>query len=147
MRTLAGVTFALLLIAHLSIAAYWFGALPALLIALRHDSSASVVARFSRHATWLVPWLAIAGVLLAFALLPTIAALMTPYGFALLAKIAGFLVLMLLAALNKLRLAPRAEQGETAAVAQLRIAMVCEYVIIVAVLTATATMTTMFSPE
>jgi putative copper export protein len=137
----------LVLVGHLAIVAYWFGALPGLFIAVRHETSAAAVTRFSLHATLLVPCIAVLGILLAIALLPSFASLNSPYGYSLIVKFDLFLLLMLIAAVNKYRLAPRVERGDGSAITALKRSMVCEYVLIVSVLLATATMTTLFSPE
>jgi putative copper resistance protein D len=70
-----------------------------------------------------------------------------PYGESLLAKIAGFMVLMGLAAANKWRLGPALTRGAVQSGLRFRRSLVAEYVLIVAVLAVTAVMTSWFSPE
>jgi putative copper export protein len=80
-------------------------------------------------------------------LLPDVAALLQPYGELLIAKVVLFAVLLGLAALNKWRFGPAIERGDTQAARGFRRCVVSEYVLIVAVLSVTAVMTTFFSPE
>ncbi|HYM35685.1 MAG TPA: CopD family protein, partial [Steroidobacteraceae bacterium] len=138
---------AILLIIHLSMIVFWFGALPALVTVAKRESSVLVIEKFSKHATILVPCLAIAGLAMALFLLPNIAALATPYGIALVVKVNSFLVLMLLAALNKLRFVPAMQRGDRSAFVAFARTATVEYAIIVIVLCVTATMTTLFSPD
>jgi len=139
-----------LLWAHLTIVMFWFGALPSLLLVARRESSAlagGVVAAFSRIAAWLVPFIAVAGAGLALLLLPGVEALRQPYGIILLVKSATFILLMMLAALNKWRLGPRVATGDTRSLRILRRSVAAEYVLIVGVLVLTAALTTLYSPE
>ena len=139
-----------LLLAHLLIVAFWFGALvPLLLVSLREsrERSARVVALFSGAAFWLVPVILVAGIAMAALLLPDLASLQRPYGVLLIAKVALFAVLMVLAALNKWRFGAALAGGELQAGRNFRAVVITEYVFIVAVLSVTAVMTTFFSPE
>jgi copper resistance protein D len=138
------------LLTHLLGVAFWFGALLPLWRICTHDNpapAAPIVERFSSLAIWLVPAVFVAGLVLAVGLLPDLAALGTPYGWLLIAKISAFAVLMGFAALNKWRLGPALAQGDGAAASRLRRSLVAEYVLIAAVLCVTATMTTFYSPE
>jgi putative copper export protein len=139
---------AALLLLHLGIVAFWFGALWPLrqLIALEpRVEAARMIAAFSKFAVRLVPGIAVAGACLAALLLPDLAALMQPYGLLLLGKAGLFALLMGLAALNRLRLAPAfaAGRGERA----LRHSIALEYGLICATLALTALMSGKFSPE
>lgn len=139
-----------LLLTHLLIVAFWFGALWPLCVAtLREppERAARVVALFSAAAFWLVPLILLAGVAMAALLLPDGTALARPYGEIVIAKGALFAVLMGLAGLNKWRLAPALGRGDLLAGRSLRRVVISEYVIIVLVLAITAVMTTFFSPE
>jgi copper resistance protein D len=139
-----------LLLAHLLIVAFWFGALaPLCLVTLTEsrERMARVVALFSAAAFWLVPVILAAGVAMAVVLLPNVAALQTPYGELLLAKVALFGVLLLLASLNKWRFGPALMSGDLLAGRNFRRIVITEYVLIVTVLSVTAVMTTFFSPE
>src|SRR6185437_17091655 len=78
-----------LLLAHLLIAAFWFGSLgPLYLVTLREsgERTARVVALFSAAAFWLVPLILVAGIAIAVLLLPSVAALRQPYGLLVIAK-------------------------------------------------------------
>ncbi|HZT50400.1 MAG TPA: CopD family protein, partial [Stellaceae bacterium] len=110
-------------------------------------AAAKVVAAFSAAATWIVPGIFIAGGVLAAGLVPGFATFARPYGELLLVKIGGFAVLMMLAASNKWRLTPALARGDRRAPAALRRSLAAEYVLIGGVLTATAVMTTFFSPD
>ena len=138
-----------LLLAHVLIVAFWFGALlPLYAITLRESSivAAKLVDRFSQIALWLVPGILVAGIVLALFLVPGFATLREPYGMLLLAKIAGFALLMGLAAANKWRLGPAIERGEDSGIRLFRRVVATEYILIVAVLATTAVMTSFFSP-
>ncbi len=141
---------AMLLVAHLMIASFWFGSLLAFLIAASREAPdvfGSIVHQFSRTAAWLVPVIALSGLVMAVILLPEITALSTPYGRLLVAKIAGFALLMALAAWNKFRLAPALVRSETAAGRQFRRIVAAEWVLIAVVLSVTAVMTGLFGPD
>lgn len=139
-----------LLLAHLLIVAFWFGSLgPLYLVTLREsrERAARVVALFSSAAFWLVPLILAAGVAIAVLLLPSVAALWQPYGLIVIAKGCLFAVLLALAAFNKWRFGPALGNGDLSAGRVFRRMVIAEYVLIVAVLCATAVMTTFFSPE
>ena len=138
-----------LLAVHLVVIEIWFGALlPLILTTLwAPQAAARVVQRFSRIAVLLVPLIAIAGVALAYLLIPGLEAFREPYGQLLLAKAAGFTALLGVAAINKWKLGPDLETGTREAARRFRISVSIEYVLIVAVLGITAVMTTFFSPE
>jgi putative copper resistance protein D len=138
------------LLAHLGVVAFWFGALVPLYLVSAHEpaeTGARVVAQFSARALWLVAALFAAGVVLAAGLLPDLAALRRPYGLLLLAKVTGFCALMLLAALNRWRFGPALRSGEAAAGRRFRSVVAAEYALMVTVLCVTAVMTTFFAPE
>jgi putative copper resistance protein D len=139
---------AALLLLHLGIVAFWFGALWPLRQVMALEPcvlAARVIAAFSQLAVRLVPGIAVAGACLAVLLLPDLAALTQPYGLVLLGKVALFTLLMGLAALNRLRLAPAfaAGRGQGA----LRHSIALEYGLICATLALTALMSGKFSPE
>jgi copper resistance protein D len=139
-----------LLLAHLLIVAFWFGALwPLCLVTLREsrERMARVVALFSAAAFWLVPLILVAGIAMAALLLPDVAALRQPYGEIVIAKTALFAVLLGLAAFNKWRFGPALAHGDLLAGRSFRRVVISEYVLIVVVLSVTAAMTTFFSPE
>lgn len=135
------------LISHVLIAAFWLGAIPALYLAtLREagDRAGELIELFSRVATWVVPVLAAAGVVMALVLVARLTVLAQPYGWLLLGKVAAFTVLIGLAAVNRSRLGPAVALGATRA---FRRSLAAEYALLVAVLAATATMTSLYSPE
>jgi putative copper export protein len=139
-----------LLLAHLLIVAFWFGALwPLCLVTLREsrERTARVIAVFSAAAFWLVPMIFLVGAGITAALLPNVAALMKPYGELVMAKAALYAVLLGLGALNKWRFGPAIGGGDLQAGRRFRIVLIVEYVLIAAVLSVTAVMTTFFSPE
>jgi putative copper export protein len=139
-----------LLLAHLLIVAFWFGALwPLCLVSLREswERVARVVAVFSAAALWLVPLILVAGVAMAVFLLPNAAALWQPYGALLIAKVVLFAVLLGCGAYNKWRLGPDLARGELQAGRRFRNVVIVEYVLMVIVLSVTAVLTTFFSPE
>jgi putative copper resistance protein D len=139
-----------LLLAHLLIVAFWFGALlPLYLVTLREsrERMARVVALFSAAAFWLVPVILVAGVAMATLLLPNVGALYKPYGQLVIAKVALFGLLMVLATLNKWRFGPALAEGQESAGRTFRAMVITEYVLMVVVLAVTAVMTTFFSPE
>jgi putative copper export protein len=139
-----------LLALHVGLVAFWLGALAPLLLALRHETGADagcLLRRFSALAGWLVPCIPVAGIAMALVLVPDAAALRRPYGQLLCAKLAGFALLMGLAVLNRWRWVPMlARDGARASVA-LRRSVVGEYLLISAILSATAALTTFYSPD
>jgi copper resistance protein D len=139
-----------LLLAHLLVVAFWFGALVPLRLAVRYETpqaAGAAIDAFSTTATWIVPALFLAGLALAVVLLGSFTALRSPYGQLLILKIVGFALLMGLASLNKWRLGPAVAAGDSRGIRNFRRSLQLEYVIIAAVLTVTAAMTTFFSPE
>jgi putative copper resistance protein D len=139
-----------LLMIHLLVVAFWFGALAPLYLASSRETSVracEIVEAFTGVATWLVPVILVAGVAMAVVLLPDLSALREPYGELLIAKVVGFAALMGLAAANKWRLAPALAAGTAESGRRFRRAVAAEYVLIVGVLAVTAVMTTFFSPE
>jgi putative copper export protein len=142
------VVLAPLLALHVLIAAFWFGSLLPLMLVMRdetQDKAVRVIERFSAIAIWLVPVILLAGLGMGWLLAGSIRVLQRPYGEILIAKVAGFALLMVLAANNKWRLTPALSAGGT--VLPLRRAIAIEYVLIIAILAATAVLTTFFSPE
>jgi putative copper resistance protein D len=139
-----------LLVVHLVTIAFWFGSLWPLLLVLRLEAPAAagaIIERFSRAAILAVPAIFVAGLAMAVVLLPGISSLGTPYGLSLLAKIAGFSILLALAAMNKWRLVPRISRGDASAPAALTLSIAAEALLIFSVVVITAVMTALFSPE
>lgn len=138
-----------LLLAHLWLVSFWFGALLPLREVTRLETralAARAISAFSGVAVWLVPVIPLLGAGLALLLLPDFAALWTPYGKLLCLKVALFALLMGLAALNRQRYAPALERGEAGAGQRFRRSVALEYVLICATLAATAAMTGFYSP-
>jgi putative copper resistance protein D len=141
---------AVLLVLHLLVVAFWFGALWPLYVASLRETPAralDIIERFTAVATWLVPGILLAGIAMAVLLLPNLRALSEPYGELLIAKVVGFAVLMGLAAANKWRLGAALVHGPARSGRWFRRSVAAEYVLIAAVLAITAVMTSFFSPE
>jgi putative copper export protein len=139
-----------LLLVHVTIVAYWVGALWPLYRATQLEAASAVallLAAFSRVAIWWVPVIAVAGVAMAAGLLPGVAALIQPYGLLLLGKTGAFALLLVLAAVNRLRLTPAVGRGEAAALGTLRGTLLGEYLLLLAALAATAVMSGAYSPS
>jgi putative copper resistance protein D len=144
-----GVLASLLFI-HLLGIAFWLGALGPLIEVLKAEPApraAVIVTRFSMTATWVVPVLFAAALGIAVQLLPGVGALLTPYGTLLLTKLALFACLLLLASINKWRLAPRVAQGDASAMTRLQRVIRVEQVLLIAVLLVTSFMTSWLSPQ
>jgi putative copper export protein len=138
-----------LLAIHVMIVAFWFGALVPLYLACRHETPAvagQVTQAFSKIALWLVPGIFAAGCLLVLALVRDLAEFRAGYGISLLAKFAGFVLLMALAAANKWRFGPAIAAGGAQALTSFRRCLGAEYALICVVLSITAVMTTFYSP-
>ena len=138
-----------LLALHIAIVAFWFGALAPLFMMIAREPAhvaCAVLQRYSRLAGILVPLIPVVGMTMAFVLLPDLAALRRPYGVLLGLKLLGFATLMVLAALNRWRWVPALAAGAAPARTALRRSLVGEYLLIVAVLLATAVLTTFYSP-
>jgi copper resistance protein D len=140
---------AALLMIHLLVVAFWFGALwPLYIVSSREipTRASNIIERFSAVATWLVPMILLAGCAMAILLLPNLSALSEPYGELLIAKVVGFTLLMGLATANKWRLGPALIRGGLQDGRRFRRSVAAEYVLIAAVLAITAVMTSFFSP-
>jgi putative copper resistance protein D len=135
-----------LLAVHLLVAAFWFGALWPLWLTLQHESVAdaeAVLRRFSKLAIWLVPGIALAGLGMAFLLIDTWSTFRRAYGLILIVKATVFVLLLVLAALNRWRLMPALASVRAA----LRRSILAEYLLIAGVLAMTAVLTSLYSPE
>ncbi|HEY7964953.1 MAG TPA: CopD family protein [Steroidobacteraceae bacterium] len=145
----ARASLAVLLLVHVAVAAFWFGSLWPLrrIAALEPPAQAAqAVAAFSRVGVWLVPLIPLAGLGMALLLLPDLQALGTPYGRLLCLKVALFALLMLLAGLNRLRLAPDMARGVAAAFSTFRRSVLLEWLLIALTLAVTAALTGLYSP-
>src|SRR5213078_182467 len=106
-----------------------------------------VTEAFSVIAIWVVPVLLVSGLMLSVLLLKGFAGLRTTYGHLLLVKLAAFAALMGLGALNKWRLGPAVGRGDPRATAAFRRSLKSEYILIAAVLSVTAILTSFYSPD
>ncbi len=141
---------ALMLLIHVFVVTFWFGALVPLYLASKRASptdAAALTEAFSALAVWIVPVLFVVGVVLAVFIVKTFAALRSTYGALLLAKATGFAALMGLATLNKWRLGPALAGRDPRVGAWFRRSLTMEYLLITAVLSVTAVMTGFYSPE
>jgi len=139
-----------LLFLHVFVVAFWFGALLPLLLCTRvgpGPALGELLSAFSSLAVKLVPLLLVAGFVLAWVLLGTISALLSTYALLLLVKLAAALVLLLLAAANKNRLSPAVAAGDGNALLALRRSISAEIGVVLLIFAATATMTTLYSPD
>jgi len=139
-----------LLALHLVVAAGWFGSLIPLALAARREglsASFSVVNRFSSIAGWLVPGLALAGLAIALILTGGRCSIHDPYDLALTGKALGFSLLMGIAVLNRWRFGPRLITGRPGAVRKFIVSLAIEYLLLAGVVTVTAVMTSLYSPE
>ena len=138
----------LLLAVHVTIVSYWLGSIVALLRLTRVATIASLgkaSRAFSTVAIWLVPAILPIGVGMAFGLLPNVAALRSVYGELLATKLAGFLLLLTLAAFNRWRAVPALLHERSVAVRWYRRTLLTEYMLLASVLSVTAVMTSLFS--
>ena len=140
----AGVRFLLLL--HLLGISFWVGVLGPLRELSRdpdsHQRAALLGHRFGQTALLIVPISIIAGVLMAWLILGNISALFTTgYGLALLAKMALVGLVLIMAAVNKLRFVPAVQSGDPLAARHLARSIEIETLLILVVLGATATLT------
>jgi putative copper resistance protein D len=136
-----------LLALHVLVVAFWFGSLGPLVLVSRVESNAlaaAVLRRFTVLAGWLVPLILFAGLSMGWILAGSFSVLRRPYGELLLAKLAGFALLLTLAAANRWRFVPALAEGGNGS--SLRTAIAMEYGLIVAILATTAVLTAYFSP-
>jgi putative copper resistance protein D len=137
------------LLVHVLIVAFWFGSLLPLYSMLRLETSAVAAAalqQFSSKAVWLVPFIAVAGVRLLLTIANGLPDFRAPYGGLMLAKVAGFALLIGLAAWNKVILVPAVVADRPGARALLQSSILVELLLLVAVLSVTAVMTSFYSP-
>lgn len=140
----------LLLFLHLAGIAFWIGVLSPLRDLARRpehlDRAALLGHRFGQAAMVIVPGLFLAGLLMAWQLLGHPEQLLTTgYGQMLLLKLMLISAVLILAALNKLRLVPALQEGKAHAGSRLARSIEIEASILLAVLTATATLTSVLT--
>jgi copper transport protein len=144
-----GVMSSTTVVVHVSAAAWWLGGLWMLLMAARepaHETFPSLLARFSKAATWVVALLIVGGLFTAAQLLGLSIDAHRAYDQGLLAKAALTVSLLALAALNRLVLSPRVA-GQGRGLRWLRRSIVAELVLIGGALCVTAWLTTWHSPH
>ncbi len=124
---------------HAAAFLYWIGVLPGLLAVSIHRPANEnrILARFSKFAVPLVVALAATGAAIAIIQVESVSYLWSStYGYVLIAKIAMFGILLLLAALNRLVLSPDMAKGEGSAARRLSWSIRSEILIAVIVLAA-----------
>ncbi|SDD86986.1 CopD family protein [Ruegeria marina] len=135
---------------HLAGLAFWLGAFAPLSRATRRESPAKAGAlayEFGTKAFWVVAALVAAGaVTLVLLVSATLEALSAPYGQAFLIKLALFVGVLGLAALNKVRLTPDLQAAVPGAAQRLRRSIAVESALVLAILATTAALTTVTSP-
>ena len=140
-----------LITAHLLGLAFWIGAFaPLHRMAGRADASraGAVAAEFGRRALWVVPALAAAGATLLVLLAGNpLDAVGTTWGRLLAVKLAVFMLLLGLAAYNRLRLTPALLAGDVGAGVLLRRSIRLEFAAVSVILAVTAVLTTIASPD
>lgn len=135
---------------HLLAVSFWFGALlPLYLLAkpgVDHVEAARLSHRFGQQASIIVPVLIGVGVGFAYLLLGSPQAVIgTAYGQMLLMKLFVVALVLGIAALNKLRLVPALETGESAAGRRFRTSLRWETLVFLGIFSATALLTTSFT--
>ncbi len=140
----------LLLLLHLLGVAFWIGILgPLRALSTRPEylsNAAKLGHRFGQMASVIVPAMILAGLIMAWMLLGDVRALTTTgYGQTLLIKIALVGVVLTLAAANKLRFVPAMQAGDDKAARHLARSIEIETTVILMVLVATATLTSVLT--
>lgn len=145
-----GVLPRVLLTVHLLAVAYWLGAFVPLRRLTRESDIpriAGIMKRFGQIAAWGVAGLLLAGTGLLWLLLDEPAALVaTGYGRFFLLKIGLVVGLLALAAINKFRLVPRLQKGDSSGLVALRRSITVEMIVAGLVLVVTAVFTTVSGP-
>lgn len=140
----------LLLLLHLLGVAFWIGVLPPLHRLSQTPDHLSQAAKlghqFGQAAMIIVPALLFAGLFMGWLLTGTLTALIsTGYGQALMVKLALIAVVLMLAAANKTRFVPAMQAGDADAARLLARSIQIETAVILAVLAATATLTSVLT--
>jgi putative copper export protein len=138
-----------LLTAHLGCVAFWVGAFVPLLIVGRDDAAvfADVVRRFGGIALYAVALLLLAGAALLATLIGSLAALWnTDYGRLMLLKLTGAVLLLAVAAFNRVSLTLKLRADNPQAARSLRRSIACEIALAAAVLIVTAALTSLVGP-
>ena len=142
-----------LLLIHLAVVAFWFGSLLPLIHVTETEGTAvsnAVLSRFSTLATWSVPLILFAGLLMWYLFLPGAVSLATfalPYSRVILTKVTAFTLLLVLAALNKWRYLPGVLRGDADSAIALKRSIAREWSLMAFVFILTAFLTGLFSPD
>ena len=143
-------TAGLIAFLHVTAASWWVGSLWLLLRACTTNDSqtASLITRFSSMALYVVGALIVAGAVLILALVDfEQSPWFTPYAQMLSLKLSIVIAAFTVALFNRLQLTPSVTRSEAAAVTALQLSIQVELGIIAVVLTATAVLTSYFSPH
>ena len=136
-----------LLIVHLLAAAFWVGALMPLRRAISRPDGAALLHRFGGLASVTVALLILVGLVFAWLMTGSVAALLgTAYGWTLIGKLGVVTCLMALAALNKWRFVPALASDAPGAATHLRRSIHLEAVAVLLILLTTATLTSITIP-
>jgi putative copper export protein len=139
-----------LLLVHLGVAAFWFGALwPLAIVASREsiERTAAVVTRFSVLAVRTVPLILVCGAAMALLFIRSFDELVTGYGAMIVLKTVVFAMLIGLAALNRQRFGPAIAAARHAALGAFKRVVAAEWVLLAGVVIASALMTELLAPE
>lgn len=139
-----------LLIFHLVIIMFWYGALVPLLAILKSEdvmASATVLEQFSKAAVVIVPLIFVAGLIMSITLMGGVNFFEHQYGKYLVLKIILFSGLLLLAGFNKWRLVPAHRSGDERASQRLQQSITAEFIIISMVILVTVILTGYYSPQ
>ncbi len=130
---------------HLVCGACWFAALRPLWLGTQTESpveAGKLMRAFSQRAVWVVGALFLSGTLISYIQVETIGNLVdSDYGMRLSFKVALFLVVLGIAALNKHRYTPRLEAGDQQAAEAFRRSIRREYVLMMLIITAAVSLT------
>ena len=138
---------AILLTLHLLAIGLWVAAFAPLHKAARPGLDVAILYRFGKIASITVPMLALLGLVFAWFMSGSIAAMIsTAYGWTLLIKVIFFSGLLGLAALNKVKLVPALESGDAIAASKLRRSIKIEGLFVLLILISTATLTSLTTP-
>ena len=140
------IALSLLITVHLLFVSFWFGALLPLYFESKRGNNfpqlAILAERFGKQASLSVPLLFLAGVIFAWLIVGSFTNLITSqYGLTLLIKLGLISFLLLLAALNKLRIVPAIANDELKGAKQLRQIIRWEILLFLVIFLITATLT------
>ena len=137
------------LAAHVLLVAFWLGGIRHLASVARTASLPTLAAdssAFSRYAIWLVPPIALAGVILICALLPTPSAILSAYGLGIICKALVFSAAIAFASWNRYRAVPALRAGDTTVCRTFLRSLLLEQATVLLALAITAVVTTVTGP-